>query len=319
MIESLIDSFAWDDLVVWASAAAAMASVIAAGVPLLKRNESRQRVEAVITRRKDLIKQQRDRLAKRGTQEQAARSIAAMFKLQKRSGQAKVRAHLAAAGLRKPSAAITYFTIRLVLPVVFGGLTLLVLSSGKYPVPLGGVICGVILAAAAGYGLPYILVKNMADRRKQEIGERFPDALDLLLVCVEGGLGLEAAIQRVGEDIGRTSPVLAEEFGLLGAELAFLGDRIQAFKNFGQRTGDAAARSFANAFLQAEKYGTSIGTALRVLAGDMRDIRMSEAEKKAASLPVKLTVPMMAFFMPPLFIIILGPAVLQALATIRNL
>jgi tight adherence protein C len=150
-------------------------------------------------------------------------------------------------------------------------------------------------------------------RRQQSMIEAFPDMLDMLLICVESGLSINAAFARVSEEMADTSPILSREIALLSAEMAFLGDRRQAYTNFAERTGLAAARTLATSLNQADRYGTPVGSALQVLAQENREARMSLAEKKAASLPAKLTVPMILFFMPALFIILIGPAFLGIL------
>ena len=151
----------------------------------------------------------------------------------------------------------------------------------------------------------------MIQRRQQSIMRAFPDALDLMLICVESGMSIEIAFQRVSSEIGSQSAELAEELSLTTAELSYLPDRRQAFDNLAKRCGHAGVKAVATALNQAEKYGTPMGTALRVAANENREARMQEAERKAASLPAKLTVPMIVFFLPCLFIVIMGPAVLQ--------
>ena len=170
----------------------------------------------------------------------------------------------------------------------------------------------VILGAVfSGFFLPRLLVKNTAMKREQELSLTFPDALDMMLICVQGGIGLEQAVERVAEEVAEHSPVLAEELGILSAEMAMLADRRAALSDFGKRVG-GYGKSFATALIQAEQYGTSISQALRVMADELRDIRMSNAEQKAAALPPKLTVPMILFFLPALFIVIMGPAGIEA-------
>ncbi|MCH7551164.1 MAG: type II secretion system F family protein, partial [Proteobacteria bacterium] len=148
-------------------------------------------------------------------------------------------------------------------------------------------------------------------KRQQEMSDVFPDTLDLMVICVEAGLGVEAAFARVTEEIIDQSPILATELGLLSAELAYLGDRRQSYVNFSNRTGLPAAKALSTALIQSEQYGTPVGVALKVLAQEKRDERMSAAEKKAAALPAKLTVPMIIFFLPVLFIVVIGPAAMQ--------
>jgi len=317
-----------DQIIVWGAALGALVSVLAAGLPWLRRQDRQARLHSVIEYRQALLAQEKARLdgngpgGARGPTGPATgpaagdtrRSVADLFRLERLAGgRAARRDRLAAAGLRRPQHALIFLAAQLVLPVILTGLTLLGLTLAEPGIPEGVGVALLLGAAALGYGLPGLMVRNRALKRQEEVRLNFPDALDLMLVCVEGGLGIEAGIARVSRDIGPTSRVLAEEFGLLGAELAFLGERQTALRNFSRRVGSQAARSFANALIQAEKYGTPLGQALRVLATEMRDKRMAEAEKKAAALPPKLTVPMIAFFMPTLFVVILGPAIIQVL------
>ena len=156
-----------------------------------------------------------------------------------------------------------------------------------------------------------MFVENLVQRRQTSIKNAFPDALDMLLICVQSGMSVEAAFGKVSSEIGAQSLELAEELSLTTAELSYLQDRRQAFENLGKRTGIPGIKSVATALIQAERYGTPVGQALRVMAKENRDMRMSEAEKKAAALPPKLTVPMIIFFLPVLFVVILGPAIIQ--------
>lgn len=165
-----------------------------------------------------------------------------------------------------------------------------------------------LVAAYAGFYAPILYVNNRAQKRKQSISRAWPDALDLMLICVESGMSVEAAFRKVSEEIGAQSIDLAEELVLTNAELSFLQERKQAFDNFASRTGVEAVKSVTQALMQAERYGTPVAHALRVLAAESRDMRMNAAEKKAAALPPKLTVPMILFFLPVLFAVILGPA-----------
>ena len=162
--------------------------------------------------------------------------------------------------------------------------------------------------------LPLLLLKNKIARRQLSIKRAFPDALDLLLICVESGMSIEAAFRKVSDEVGSQSVALAEELTLTTAELSYLPDRRQAYENLAKRTDLNGVKSVCMALQQAERYGTPLGTMLRVMAQENRDMRMSEAEKKAAGLPPKLTVPMILFFLPVLFIVILGPAALKVMA-----
>jgi tight adherence protein C len=171
-----------------------------------------------------------------------------------------------------------------------------------------------ILAAYVGMQLPYLILKNQITKRQKSIRRAFPDTLDLLLICVESGMSIEAAFVKVSQEIGTQSIALAEEFPLTTAELSYLQDRRQAYENLAKRTDMEGVKSVCIALQQAERYGTPLANALRVMAQENRDMRMLEAEKKAAGLPPKLTVPMILFFLPVLFVVILGPAVIKVMA-----
>jgi tight adherence protein C len=173
------------------------------------------------------------------------------------------------------------------------------------------------VGALIGFYLPDLFVNNMIARRQQSIMRAFPDALDLMLICVESGMSIESAFTRVAGEIGSQSAELAEELALTTAELSYLPDRRQAFDNLAKRCGHPGVKSVATALNQAEKYGTPMGQALRVTATENREMRMQEAERKAASLPAKLTVPMILFFLPCLFVVILGPAIIQIKAALH--
>ena len=165
--------------------------------------------------------------------------------------------------------------------------------------------------------VPILFLKNKITRRQLSIKRAFPDALDLLLICVESGMSIEAGFRRVAEEIGTQSIPLTEELTLATAELSYLQDRRQAYENLAKRTNLEGVKSVCMALQQAERYGTPMAQTLRVMAQENRDMRMSEAEKKAAALPPKLTVPMILFFLPVLFIVILGPAAIKVMETMR--
>jgi tight adherence protein C len=172
-------------------------------------------------------------------------------------------------------------------------------------------VAAVVFGLAAGFYLPNLYISNRAQKRRQSIVQAFPDSLDLLLICVESGMSIEAAITKVGAEIGGQSIDLAEEYTLLSAELSYLPERRQAYEGFARRTNHPGIKSVATAMIQAEKYGTPLGQALRVMAKENREMRLAAAEKKAAALPAKLTVPMIVFFLPVLFVVILGPAIIK--------
>jgi tight adherence protein C len=214
------------------------------------------------------------------------------------------------AGFRGQNPLIMFLFLRFVLPfAAFIGAALYIFVLGKMPdhsLMMRIFVC--VLVAYAGFYAPNLYISNRSNKRKQSIQRAWPDALDLMLICVESGMSVEAAFRKVSDEIGTASADLAEELVLTNAELSFLQERRQAFENLSNRTGLDSVKSVMQALTQAEKYGTPVATALRVLSAESRDMRLNEAEKKAAALPPKLTVPMILFFLPVLFVVILGPA-----------
>jgi tight adherence protein C len=224
----------------------------------------------------------------------------------------EVRAKLKMAGMRGQAPLVTYMFFRVAMPiiVVVAALTYLFALS-NYPYPAVVKLGLAIGAGYIGFYMPNFFIQNLVQRRQTSIKDAFPDSLDMLLICVQSGMSVEAALQKVSGEIGNQSLELAEELSLTTAELSYLQDRRQAFENLGRRTGIAGIKAVSTALIQAERYGTPVGQALRVMARENRDMRMAEAEKKAAALPPKLTVPMIVFFLPVLFVVILGPAIIQ--------
>lgn len=301
-------------LIVVGSALAAALSFIAFAYPFLVRSEKKERYRDVIEkRRKSLFESAKAEIDKKGGDKRSARdSVATFFKVQEMAGEygEKSRTLMLNAGIRDPMAPIYYIMAQIFLPVLFVVICIMLLpKDGETSKTMEMVY--MFLAAIAGFYFPRIMVKNTAIKRQETINLTFPDALDMMLICVQGGIGLEQAVSRIAEEISEHSPILAEELGILSAEMAMLNDRRAALSDFGRRVG-GHARSFATALIQAEQYGTSVSQALRVMANELREIRMGKAEEKAASLPPKLTVPMILFFLPALFVIILGPAIIQA-------
>lgn len=296
------------------AALAATASVIFAGMPLADKYDAGSRVKkVVIERRQQLAERQKRDLSEieRLRPQAAQQSLAEMFRLEQIAGHTGIRDRLVAAGHRSPRATFLFMLAKIVSPIVCALFAFIYMQYAE-GMPEFAKSAVILAGGAAGYFLPSVLVTNMIQRREQEIALSFPDALDLMLVCVEGGLGVEAAVDRVAREIVMQSEILAEEMGILSAELALLGDRTEALRNFSRRVTEPSARTFVNTLIQSEQYGTSLATALRSLAADLRDQRMSKAERKAAALPAQLTVPMILFFMPGLFVVILGPGLLEA-------
>lgn len=297
----------------------AVISIGAFAAIYIQRSRRRERYKAIIEkRRKDLFEAtKRGDSIKRKEQSLSARdSMASFFKVQELAGEMgeKVRDKMLQAGIRSPSAPFKFMLAQAILPLLVCAWLMFVLSNIEADLSPALQILILFGGAFAGFKLPDLLIKNQIIKRQQEINLAFPDSLDMMLICVQGGIGLEQTVDRVANEMMNQSPVLAEELGILSAEMAMLNDRKGALKDFAKRVGSGAGKSFATSLIQAEQYGTSLSTALRVMSDELRDIRMSKAEEKAASLPPKLTVPMILFFLPALFIVILGPAGIKASA-----
>ncbi len=299
------------------AAVAAFASVLAVGLPLLSRDQLASRLKAVAARRQELSARQRADLKPAARRLQPRRHVGMMrtvlakLKLQNLLEARDLKMKLAQAGWRQQSAAVTYAFSRVASPVIALGLALL--YAGSILAHSSLLIRGLVVVGglAFGFTMPQLMLSNGVQKRQKALSRAFPDTLDLMVICVEAGLSVESALLRVTEEVGDIAPEMAEEVGLTAAELAFLGERRLAWDNLAERTGLPQVKSLATALVQAEKYGTPVSQALRVLAQENREARMSAAEKKAASLPAKLTVPMILFFLPVLFLVIIGPAALQ--------
>ncbi|MFY9894708.1 MAG: type II secretion system F family protein [Xanthobacteraceae bacterium] len=303
------------------AAIAAAATVLTLAMPYVATDTLSKRMKAVALEREKIRQRERERLAQGGkiTLRQSPRAymktIVENFNLSKWVGQEQARLMLVQAGYRGQAPYVTYLFFRMVMPITMLILSLfyvfVVLELHQPPLIKIGISIG---AAYFGMLSPNLFLKNKIQRRQLSIKRAFPDALDLLLICVESGMSVEAAFRKVSEEIGAQSVPLAEELTLTTAELSYLPNRRQAYENLAQRVGLEGVRSVCLALQQSERYGTPLGATMRVLAQENRDMRMSEAEKRAAALPPKLTVPMILFFLPVLFIVILGPAAIRVMA-----
>ena len=244
----------------------------------------------------------------------AAKRMLTRLKLDRSAEARKAADMLTQAGWRTADATTVFLTLRLVSPLLLG-----VVAYVFAPVILKDVdsLRRLLVAAAGavvGAYLPTLMLKNTVERRYQKITRGLPDALDLFVICAEAGLSLDAALGRVAREMGGSCAELSDELGLTAIELSFLPNRRDALVNLSKRVALPSVRGLVNTLVQTEKYGTPLAQALRVLAAEFRDTRMMKAEEKAARLPATLTVPMIIFILPPLFVVLLGPAIIQALA-----
>lgn len=300
------------------AAIAASATAYTLIMPLFASEGLAKRMKAVANERERIRQRERERLNKaekvslRQTPKQLVSKVVEDFNLTKWLAQESARDKLVQAGYRGQAPYVSFLFARLVAPIVLFLATVLyvfVIAHLQKPLPIKIVIC--VGAAFLGLQAPMLFLRNAIAKRQLSIKRAFPDALDLLLICIESGMSIEAALRKVSSEIVTQSIALSEEFTLTTAELSYLQDRKVAYENLAKRTDLEGVKSVCLALQQSERYGTPLGQSLRVLAQENRDMRMNEAEKKAAALPPKLTVPMILFFLPVLFIVILGPTYIK--------
>jgi tight adherence protein C len=304
-------------------AIAAFGTVISITMPLLASDKLNSRMKAVATEREKIRARERARMqaeSQKGTlrgkeSKRYMKDLVDRLSLKRALVDEKTEQKLKQAGFRGEAAMTTFLFARFVLPFVmiaFTGFYIFVVLDLDRPmlfkvaITLGG--------GYLGFYAPIFYVTNALQKRQLSIKRAFPDSLDLMLICVESGMSVEAAFRKVAEEIGVQSVPLAEELSLTMAELSFLQDRRMAYENLANRVGLDGVKAVCLALIQSERYGTPLGTTLRVMAQENRDMRMNEAEKKAAALPPKLTVPMIVFFLPVLFAVIMAPAIIKIMA-----
>lgn len=303
------------------AALAAFATIVTLGMPYLSGDTLATRMKYVASERAAMRARMRAELeaggeARRGRLRAEPKGIAKRIvdrlNLRKMLEDESMVEKLRMAGYRGQAPIYTFLFFRVAMPPIIFAVAafyiFVVLDLASPPIAKLGMAT---LAAFAGFYLPNVFVQNRIARRQQSIQRAFPDALDLLLICVESGMSVEAAFNKVAAEVGTQSVELAEELGLTTAELSYLPERRQAYENLAKRTGLPGVKAVVTSLVQAERYGTPLGQALRVMAQENRNLRMAEAEKRAAALPPKLTVPMILFFLPVLFVVILGPAIIR--------
>jgi tight adherence protein C len=316
MLDLLIEKFHDPQFMTMVLAAiAASATAYTLITPFFAADGLTKRMKAVASERERIRQRERERLAKsekvslRQAPKQFVSRVVEDLNLGKWVAQEAAREKLVMAGYRGQAPYVTFLFFRMITPIVMLiGATIYVflLSHMQQSTTIKIGIC--IGAVFLGLQAPMLFLKNAITKRQLSIKRAFPDALDLLLICIESGMSIEVAFRKVSTEIGSQSIALAEEFTLTTAELSYLQDRKIAYENLAKRTGLEGVKSVCLALQQSERYGTPLSQSLRVMAQENRDMRMSEAEKKAAALPPKLTVPMILFFLPVLFVVILGPS-----------
>ena len=300
-------------------AIAAVATVLTVAMPMLESDTLGKRMKAVSIERDRIRARERERIgskqakpALRQDSTALVKSLVENFNLSKWLSTEQAKLQLAQAGYRGKRAEDTFLVGRLVAPVILFFLLLIYLfGAAPFDQPAMVLFAFCVFGAYLGIKVPELYLKNKAQKRQFSMRRAFPDALDLLLICCESGMSIEHSFRRVAAEIGSASVPLAEELTLTTAELSYLPDRRVAYENFSMRTALDSVKQVVTVLIQAERYGTPLGQALRVVSEESRNNRLMEAEKKAAALPPKLTVPMIIFFLPVLFAVILTPAIIQ--------
>ncbi|MEN7536492.1 type II secretion system F family protein [Aurantiacibacter flavus] len=299
------------------AAIAAMAVIFAIYTAITVKDPMAKRVKALNARRDELksgmishSSRKRQSLVRRSDTTDKMKDTLQGMKVLQESQVKDIQQKLAQAGYRNKELAVVIIFARMVLPIVLGLIGVVMFYwSDMFP-DWGSFkrFLGFAALVILGYKGPDLFISNVANKRTKEIQKGLPDALDLLVICAEAGLTVDAAFNRVARELGRAYPELGDEFALTAIELSFLTERRQAFENFAYRVDLDAVRGVVTTMVQTERYGTPLASALRVLSAEFRNERMMRAEEKAARLPAIMTVPLILFILPVLFIVILGPA-----------
>ncbi len=298
-------------------AVAMFMTIVGVMLPALKGDKLETRLKQVSSQREKLRRASRAQLEQKGIKREAKGAISDITKkldLQTMLEDPNIAAKLEQAGLRGPRPLTVFYFCRFLLPIL-GALVafIYIFFVNDHNLSPAMKYGSIIFGAAIGFYAPNLYVGNVAQKRQQSIMQAFPDALDMMLICVESGMSIEMAFAKVGAEVGTASSELAEELQLTTAELSYLQERRMAYENLARRTGHEGVKAVTMALVQAERYGTPLGDALRVMSKENREMRMQAAEKKAAALPAQLTVPMILFFLPVLFLVVLGPAVIKVM------
>ncbi|MCZ8322436.1 MAG: type II secretion system F family protein [Novosphingobium sp.] len=296
---------------------AAMAVMFAIYAAVTIRDPMQKRVKALNERRDELksgiltqTAKKRASLVRKNEAADKMKDTLSALKVLQQSQLEVIQQKLAQAGIRKKELGVVVIFARMVLPILLGGIAGFLIYGINYFPEWGGMkrLMGFAAAVGLGYKGPEIYISNLISKRTDAIRKGLPDALDLLVICAEAGLTVDAAFNRVARELGRAYPELGDEFALTAIELSFLGERRQAFENLAWRVNLEAVKGVTTTMVQTERYGTPLASALRVLSAEFRNERMMRAEEKAARLPAIMTVPLILFILPVLFVVILGPA-----------
>lgn len=316
----------WFDLelaLLIATTLCAFATVLGVLTILGGRDPLAERIRAVSHRRRSTLQtmpgpQQPEK--KNEAMSQIMRRTVERLNLMRSQQATKIADHLARAGWRRPDAVVVYLFSKVCMPFVFAGLTaILFMGLGLFSLSPRSQLVLSLMAVLLGSYVPELYIRNAASKRAKEIRKVMPDALDLLVVCTEAGLALDAALDRVAREIGATSAAMADEFSHTVLELRFMPERRKALERLARRSDVPGIQALVNTLIQTERFGTPLGQSLRVLSAEMRTQRLVRAEEKAARLPAIMTIPLIVFILPTLFVVLMGPAVLDMIDMFNGL
>ena len=305
-----------EDVVTAMAAVSAFLTVLAVWFGLIVPQQGLRRVKELAQRREQLKAGVVNPTRRKNKQNTTSfmRSVVMKLNLQRSQQAETITRRLQQAGWRSNDALVRYLFFKATMPIIMGILAVIALY-GLNIYAMANAFKMLTTAGAVMFGFmgPDLFIKNAISKRQTAIRKGLPDALDLMVICAEAGLSLDAMLKRVSEEFAQSSPELAEELQLTSLEVGFLPDRRTALQNLSQRTNLPGIRGVVNALIQSDKYGTPLSQSLRVLSAEFREERMLRAEEKAARLPAMMTVPMIIFILPPLFIVLIGPAILRVI------
>ena len=309
-----------EGFIIWMTALSVFVTVFVVWSSLIAPRPLRARIKS-LTERRDVLREQRLELRMhplRAGMIELANYVVRKLSLLRTSQTRRIEDKLLQAGYRGHDAMVVYLFLKLSLPALFGLTAVVVLYVLEiFPMTDIGKLSVSLVAVIIGAYAPDVFVSNTGQKRRNKIQKALPDGLDLMVICAEAGLSIDATLNRVSTELSISWPELSDELGLTAIEIGFLPDRSQALANLSRRVKIDGIRGIVNTLVQTEKYGTPLAQALRVLSAELRANRLLKAEEKAARLPAILTVPMIIFIMPALFVVLIGPGALRTVDALR--
>ena len=319
-LSGIIQFATGEGFIIWMTSLSVFVSVFVVWSSLIAPRPMRARIKS-LTERRDLLRDQRMEVRvhpMRASMIELANYVVRKLHLLRTTQTRRIEEKLMQAGYRGHDAMVVYLFLKLSLPAVFGAAAVIVLYVLEiFPMPDIAKLSVALIAVIIGAYAPDVFVSNTAQKRRLKIQKALPDGLDLMVICAEAGLSIDATLNRVSTELRASWPEFSDELSLTSIEIGFLPDRSQALTNLSRRVKLDGIRGIVNTLAQTERYGTPLAQALRVLSAELRNNRLMKAEEKAARLPAVLTVPMIIFIMPALFVVLIGPGALRTVDALR--